>query len=359
MRTYGYLAGAAPLVAAMLVACGSPPAPTPVAATPPPPKPLTDQDRVQRYQECWGYYNDKKFDQLKDCYDPSAAANQIGYGRGEMINGAGAIVATSEQFARFSPDIRSDAQLILVNGNHVASIRVLSGTNSAPMPGPDGKDLPATNRKFGVMFANVVEFAPKALKVVTEIGAMDSTTLVSQLGMTKRKARAVATGSVASPEIVIAKNDDAEKLNLDAESMRVTAWNKHDAMGVQATLAADGVSHDITAAKDTDNKKLGEQLSSGYWKAFPDAKLVPTAVWAAGDYLVLSGHLEGTNDGAMPAIGVPRKTGKKISVTFVQIDKFVNGKSQESWLFLDSGQIGAQLGILNIALGNAKRSGSG
>jgi hypothetical protein len=46
-------------------------------------------------------------------------------------------------------------------------------------------------------------------------------------------------------------------------------------------------------------------------------------------------------------------------VPFVQIDKFVNGKSQESWLFLDSGQIGAQLGILNIPVGNAKRSGSG
>lgn len=343
MKTYGYLTVAAPFLLTMLAACGSR-APAPVAATPPPPPPPTDQERLQKYQECWGYYNDKKFDQLKNCFDPSATSNQVGYGKGGIVSGADAIVATSEQFAKSAPDVRGEAQLILVSGTRVASIHLLSGTNSGPMVGADGKETPATNKKFGVMFAHVVEFDPNALKAVTETGVMDSTTFASQLGMTKQKARAVMTTGVASPEIVLAKNDATEKAHLQAEATQIMAWNRHDTAGVQTLIADDSVFHDFTSAKDQ-NRKQTEQMNQSYWKAFSDAQLTPTAVWTAGDYVVLTGRLEGTNDGAMPAMGIAKKTGKKVSVPFVEIDRFVAGKTQESWLFFDGAQFGAQLGL--------------
>jgi len=343
MNRHGHLIGAASFLVVFLAACGSP-APTPVAATPPPPKPPSDQERLQKYQDCWGYFNDKKFDQLKDCYDASATSQQMGYGKGGTASGPDAIVSASQDLAKAAPDVRGDAQLILVNGNHVASVYLMKGTNSAPMTGADGKEIPATNKKFGLMFGHVVEFAPDALKAVTETGVMDSATFASQLGLSKQRARAALETGVASPEIVIAKNDATEKANIEAESVQITAWNKHDSAAEQALIADNSVFHDFTAAKDY-NKKQGEQMNAGYWKAFSDARIVPHAVWAAGDYLVLTGNFEGTNDGANPAMGLKKATNKQVVVPFVEIDKIVAGKNQESWLFFDSAQFATQLGL--------------
>jgi predicted ester cyclase len=343
MKRHGHLIGAASFLLVFLAACGSP-APPPVAATPPAPKPPTDQERLQKYQDCWGYYNDKKFDQLKDCYDASATSQQIGYGKGGMVSGADAIVSASQEQAKAMPDVRGDAQLILVNGNHVAGIYLLKGTNSAPMTGADGKEMPATNKKFALMFGHSVEFAPTALKAVTETGVMDSVTFASQLGLAKQRVRAVIETGVASPEIVMAQNNAAEKAIIDVETAQIAAWNKHDSAGVTALVADNSVFHDMTGPKDS-NKKQGEQMDAGYWKAFPDANLVIHSMWAAGDYVVFTGNFEGTNDGAMPAMGIAKKTGKKVSVPFLEIDKFVAGKNQESWLFFDAAQFGAQLGL--------------
>ena len=51
-------------------------------------------------------------------------------------------------------DVSGEPQLILVNGEHVASVLLLKGTNSGPLPGPGGAVLPATNKKFGVLIAH-------------------------------------------------------------------------------------------------------------------------------------------------------------------------------------------------------------
>lgn len=324
-------------------ACSSPePATPPVKDPPVAAKPITAEDRVHWYEECWSYFNDKKWAEFKNCYAENARSQQVGYGHDAA--GPDAIVASSMEFARSAPDVRGQSRLILVNGPHVASIFLLQGTNSGPMRGVDGKEIPATNKKFGLLFGHAIDVAPAALKVVKEIGVQDSGTFLSQLGLSKMPARPVMEKGAEAGKLVVAKDDATESANVDVAKAQVEAWNKHDAAAVDALVADDAAFRDVTGPRDT-NKKESSESNKNYWKAFPDARLSTSSIWGAGHYVVMIGTFEGTNDGASPAMNL-EKTGKKVSLPFLAIARLEEGKFKKSWLFSDSGAFAAQLGLM-------------
>ncbi|PYS13535.1 MAG: hypothetical protein DMG17_18660, partial [Acidobacteria bacterium] len=109
----------------LVSACGSPqPKESPV-----PPKPLTAEERVRWYQTCWTDFNEKKWDDFKTCYAPIATSQQPGQGK-PYLTGPDEIVAAWQDFEKSFPDIRGEGQLILINGNHIAGISLLKGTNT-------------------------------------------------------------------------------------------------------------------------------------------------------------------------------------------------------------------------------------
>jgi predicted ester cyclase len=347
MRLRKYLAPAGPfLVFAGLVSassCTSPePAPPPVKEAAATPKPITAEERVKWYQDCWSDFNDKKWDAFKTCYAAGATSQQLGYGKD--ATGPEAIVGSSAEFAKAAPDVRGEGQLILVNGPHIASAFILKGTNSGPLMGPDGKEMKATKKKFGLLFGHSIELDPAALKVVKEMGVQDSGTFASQLGLSKMPARPVTEKGADAPKIVIAKADATEAANVAVEEAQLEAWNKHDAAAVDAFSADDVVFRDLSGPKDA-NKKQSSEFNQAYWKAFSDAKLEAGSLWGAGDYIVMTGTFGGTNDGDFPAMGL-KKTGKKVKVPFLEIDRLEGGKFKDSWLFLDGGTFAVQLGLM-------------
>jgi hypothetical protein len=127
---------------ALLSACSSSQPTTPAAEAP---KPITAEERVQWYQTCWSQFNDAKWDSFRTCYADDATAQQQGYGM-PSASGADAIVEGSKDFKKLSPDGHGEGQFILVNGNRIASVFLLTGTNSGPMTGPDGKVTKPTTR---------------------------------------------------------------------------------------------------------------------------------------------------------------------------------------------------------------------
>ena len=303
---------------------------------------ITDEDRVKWYEDCWQDFNDHKWDDFKKCYADNATSRQMGYGK-ENISGAGAIVESSQDFSKAFADGHGEPQLILVNGSKIASLYLLNGTNSGPLTGPDGKEIPATSKKFGLLFGHYVETDPVGLRVVKEFAAMDGGTLASQLGLSKNPARPVMAKGEAMPKIVIAKNDPMEMKNVENDKAQMEAFNKHDADAVDMYEADDLIFHDMTQPKDL-NKKQSREGNVQFWKAFSDAKLSANSMWGAGDYVVTVGTFEGTNDGDFPAMQL-KKTGKKVAIPFLEIDRFEGAKLKEGWLIFDTAMFGAQLGL--------------
>src|SRR5437016_3799961 len=146
-------------------------------------QPNTPEGLAQWYQDCWGDFNAQKWDDFKKCYAPNATSQQPGYGK-LSVSGADAIIKASQDFLKTFPDGRGEGQLILVNGNHIASIYLLKGTNTGPLFGPDGKEMPGGNQSIGLFFGHSIELDNDG-KIVKEIGVMDGITLENQMGLLK------------------------------------------------------------------------------------------------------------------------------------------------------------------------------
>ncbi len=337
--------------AALAVACGGgTPAPSgstastpPATAVPPPPKVLSATERIASYQGCWDAFNTKDLDRLKDCFGDTIESEMVGSGM-PVDRGPDAVDKSTRAFVAAFPDAKGSLQLILLEGNTLASLAVITGTHSGPLTGPDGHSIPATNKSIGLLQGHVVELDGTGDKVVRERWYMDSPTMMAQLGLNPLPARAVMAAGPGGPVTATSQGGEGETGNVERFKAQIASFNKHDAKGANAFNAADAVYHDITQPRDmtaADSIRMAE----GFFKAFPDSRLTLTSVWGAGDYVVAEGVFEGTNKGTAPQMGIEKATGRPVRVGFLEISRFSEGQLKEDWLLFDSMAMATQLGL--------------
>lgn len=343
-----------------LVACGnqepaaaplSPPpavtvAPAPVAvAAPkeePKPVPLTGEQKVKLYQDGWAAFNAKDWPKFTAIWADNATSTPLDMG--PTLNGPVAIVdGGAKPFETAFPDGTGEIQLTLVNDNTVLGLILLRGTNSGPSATPMGP-VPATNKKVGFFAVHQIDFND-AGKAVKEVMGYDGGTVAGQLGLMPMPHRKVVETGWTEKPIVIASGSDVEKANVAAVSKEIEAFNKHDAAGAISTAADDLVFSELSAPADRTGKKESLKGIEEMFKAFPDAKLETKSLWGAGDYVVQTGVWTGTNTGDMPAMHL-KKTGKAVTLQFVEIDKLVAGKTKNIWVFQNGAAAAAQLGLM-------------
>jgi predicted ester cyclase len=327
---------------AITAACGSGPGqPAGSAAAP---RVRTAEERVARYRECWDYFNKKSWDLFKGCYTDQAESEQVDSGR-PPAKGADAIVADAKTSVAGFPDMEGTLQLVLVNSDGVASLAQLNGTNSAAMPGPDGAPVAATNKAIGVIVGHVVRWDATGDKAAREQSYSDTATQLAQLGLSPAPARPVMAKSPVATIVAISSGSATEAKNLAVFRAQMEAFNQHDLEAVESYNATDAVFHDLTAPTDTDRKGNSATLS-GFFRGFPDCRLTTPTLWAAGDYVVAQGTFEGTNTGAVPAMGIAKATGKPVRLNFFEITRFEGGQVKDDWLVLESMAMAQQLGLI-------------
>jgi len=327
-------------VAVWAAACGgSAPPPPPTTAAP---AIKTAAERVAWYQECWRRYNEKAWDAFQDCYTDGAMSEAID-STPPMFHGRAAIIENDKAFAAALPDRRGELKLVLGNGSHVASVALFTGTHDGDLPSPSAKPIPATHKKVGFLMAHTVELDPTGARAASDAAYIDEGTMMAQLGLLKAPARKAMAPSGEAATVVIAKNDDTESKNVAAFRAIVDAVNKHDLKTFEAALARDYKLVEVPQPTDKDKKAALASMKE-FLGGFPDARMTAGTVWAAGDYVVASGTFEGTNTGNMPSTGL-KKTGKKVSVRFIEIFQFENGLIKNDWTFYNGAALAAQLGM--------------
>jgi predicted ester cyclase len=326
----------------LALACGgeSPAPPPAVATAPPSPKVLTAAERADWYRACWDKFNAKAWDEFKKCYG-DAAEGDPGDSAQPVAKGPDAIIAATQKQSQGFKDIRGDLRLILVNGPNIASVSILTGTNTEPLPNPDGTTTPPTKKAYGLLFGHTVQTDDTGSKVLKESDYLESGTMLAQLGLVKAPARPIMTAADTPATIVVATGSATETSNVAAEHKSIEDWNRHDTKALEANIADDVVWREVAIPKDLNKKGLMDSLKE-FWKGISDVKITPSAVWAAGDYVVLQGVVAGVNDGNIPSMGL-KKTGKPVKLHFLEIDRFEGGKLKEAWLFYDGGAMMQQL----------------
>ncbi|HYQ05300.1 MAG TPA: nuclear transport factor 2 family protein [Polyangiaceae bacterium] len=334
---------AAPLAAPPPAAAPAPP-PAPVEAKKeePKPVPLTAEQKLKAYQEGWAAFDAKDFAKFQGIWAENATSEMLDMGA--PLTGPAAITEKgAKSFASGFPDATGELQLTLVNGNNIVGVVLVRGTNAGTYVTPVGP-VPATNKKVGFLAAQSVEVNDQG-KAVKEVLAYDGGTVAGQLGLMPMPHRkAIETGWTEKP-VVIASGSETEKTNLAAFSKGIEGFNKHDAAAALAAAADDVVFSKQSGPADLTGKKEVQKGLEESFKAFPDVKLDVKSSWAAGDYVVSTGTWSGTNTGDMPSMKM-KKTGKPVSVHYIQIDKFVGGKTKNMWLFMNGAAAAAQLGML-------------
>lgn len=326
------------------VACGgAPPPPAASPSAPPTPAPMTAEQSVDWYKKCWELFNTKAWDRFQNCYAPDATSESVDSGQ-TPAKGRAAIIEAAKATVAPNPDVHGELQLVLANGPHLLSVALWKGTHSADMPGPGGKPIPATGKKFGFLMAHTVELDAGRTAVQADADYVEVGTFLGQLGISKAPVRPVMESGAAAPTVAIAKNDDAEAKNVAAIQAQLEAFNKHDLKGLAGVMADNYTLHEIAQPADLDKKKDLISLNEMF-KGFGDVKLTASQVYGAGDYVVVIGTFEGTNTGPMPSMGLKKKSDKHVVTRYIEIYRLENGKVAEDWLFYNGAAFAAQLGL--------------
>jgi ketosteroid isomerase-like protein len=257
--------------------------------------------------------------------------------------GQDAIIAGTKPFKEAFPDMKGEQVLELVSGHNLVDVVFVSGTNTAPMKTPMG-EMPATKSKVGLVGALVLEMDDSG-KAKHQWDFFDTGLLMSQMKPDpKHPMRPAMDKSPMAKEVVVAKDDDKEKANIEVAKKSADAFSKHDAKAFGDLLSDDVKWSESSMPKDTD-KKTTLTNAQAFWKAFSDAKITVNQQWAAGDYVATVGVLDATNDGDLPMMKL-KKTGKKVSIPHLMVMKIEGGKIKNAWLFEQSLAMPIQLGLM-------------
>lgn len=324
-----------------LAACGSTPPPA-ETTSPPVAAVVTGPQSASWYQDCWNLFNTKAWDAFKRCYADDVVSEQVD-GGGPAVRGVEATVAAKQPLTAAFPDLKGDGQLILVNDRTVASLFLMTGTQSGPLAGPSGPTIPPTNKRVGYYMGHVIEIGGNNT-VTREWLYADMNTLMAQLGVSRTPARPVVERAAAEPTIAVATGAGIESQNVAAMRAQYDMFSKHDIKGVESFNQPDAVFHDLTQPVDMDGKANTAMLE-GFFTGFPDARITLERIWGAADYVVAQGRFTGTNTKPSPGLGLKQATNKAVTVNFLEITHVTDGKVKENWLLFDSMAFGRQLGL--------------
>jgi ketosteroid isomerase-like protein len=155
-----------------------------------------------------------------------------------------------------------------------------------------------------------------------------------------------ARGGARAVGLVASAHHRAEGTVLDERVPRI----ERELLDVGGDLAAfgaglaDGVVWSEAALPADLGKAEALDLTATLWNGFSDLRRTVETAWAAGDYVVATGRMTGTNDGPLANMQTAN-TGKTVDATFIEIARFVGGKVDRSWLFYNGIVLAEQLGL--------------
>lgn len=319
--------------------------------------PPTAASQAAFFQDCLAALNAKDWDKYGACFADDGVVHEVDTGLAPLKGRRDLIMKGARRLAIGLPDVTFTPELLLHSGDKMASVFVLTGTHKGVLNTPQG-ELPPSDNKISLLGIDLAQLAPDKLAIAQRWRVVDMGTLLAQIGMSKVPHRTAAPAPTTKPTVVNAAGDQKEKDNLALYQRMTEAFNHHDVKAMTALLGKEFRDFDVAAAADRD--LAGEtSFLGGLFKSFPDVAWQPTDVWAAGDYVVGTGDLTGTNKVAAPP-WLPIKTDKPIHVTVAEVVEFKDGKAVMDWRFYNSAAVAEQLGVatrlrsLGIAGGSKK-----
>lgn len=315
------------------VAVAPPPAPTTTVATPPPaPKPTMAEMQAaaaKTVSEALNAHDAKKYAGM---FAEDGVYMMAGIGE---MKGRGEVEKQIQQWFDGFKDMKFAFTRAWMKGDMAAYEWAWSGTHTGEFMG-----MKPTEKQAGVTGVTLVWFNPDGtMKRANQYS--DSTTMLTQLGIVKGKARPVPT-MAANMDSWAAKGTPEEDKNVDVFKAMMGAMEAKKEADFLATATDDVEWNDMTTPEAHKGKADAKKAFAMLTKAFPDMKSTATTTMGVGDMALVEYTLTGTMKGPMGPI--PAKN-KPVTMHGLQILQIKDGKVAKGWDYSNSMEMLAQIGM--------------
>jgi steroid delta-isomerase-like uncharacterized protein len=254
------------------------------------------------------------------------------------VTGRDAIAADWQKRFDASSDSKSMASRVFVKGEVVVVEWVWAGKQTGEMMG-----VKATEKPVGASGAEIMWFSPEGL-VKEQHTYVDMGTVMSQIGVSKQKARAVPALPTGAPAVVPAMGTPEETKNVETATKMWAAWEKKNEADFLGATTDDVAWDDMTMPETMKGKAAGKKFFAEMTKAFPDVKSTTTNIWGFGDFVVAEGTLSGTQKGAFMGIQPTKKQVNLHGLDIIQFNK--EGKVIRGTSYGNGVEMMMQLGLM-------------
>lgn len=309
-------------------------APKPAAETAESPA-AEKKDAMASFKDCLAAFNSKNEAAYGNCYDDSSEWGMIDFA--PPMSGKGRPSPKPVWIA--FPDMNSEAQLVLQNGDKTASILLTQGTNSGPHMG-----MPASNKKLSIFETQLMAFSESGT-VRTAHFLTDHATMAHQLGMHKNERSPDSETAWADKQWITAENNDAEKANVDLVKQMAANMDNGDHDGYLARVA-DDISFRYTGDKNPMNGIKAYKEGFKKWADMAEHKTTLVEAWGAGDWVVAVSDNIHTLKKDLP--GTKDTKGKEVKTRTIEFMQLSEGKLKTHWVFENSMAYAVQLGLMDM-----------
>jgi steroid delta-isomerase-like uncharacterized protein len=188
---------------------------------------------------------------------------------------------------------------------------------------------------------DVMWFTPDGL-IKEQHTYADMGTIMSQIGASKQKARAVPT-LASAPTVVTSTNSADETKNVETAKKMFGAFEKKNDADFLGNTSDDIAWDDLSTPEMMKGKAAGKKFFADMTKAFPDVKLDGTNVWGIGDFVIAENTMTGTHKGAFMGI---QPTKKSVNLHSIDIIQMKDGKAIKGWTYANGAEMMMQLGLM-------------
>lgn len=313
--------------------------PTAVTDTETPPKAAwTGDDTAKALGDCWAAFNAKETEKFLGCYAADADFSYIDFAPPMTLKGPEAIAGAVKMWWGAFPDANGQAQLLLANENNFAGIILTTQTNTGEgMMPPTGKKVANFEAQFGSFNAEG--------KLAADHHHVDQATMAHQMGMHKSEMSPDSEEAWPEQIVVVAKNDDAEKANVELIKSLDAFVQKQDVAGMVAAVS-DDISFRYVGHKAATTDKAGYEKGVNEWMGM--VKLTSRdvkSIWGAGDWVFATSEVTVKTLKDMPDAKGTKD--KDIKLTQTEFFRVADGKITNHWVFENTMQYPIQLGLMD------------
>jgi steroid delta-isomerase-like uncharacterized protein len=314
------------------------PTPTETAAPAPAPAPAPQKSLAELQKETMQglgqAMNARDAKKIASFYTESAVMKHPG---APDVNGRDAIAAHWQKMFDAFSNTKGGVSRVWMKGDVVVTEWAWTGKNTGELMG-----MKATEKDVGMTGVSVAWFSPEGL-IKEEHAYSDGGTMMSQLGVSKQKARPIPTVPSGPPQVFSSNNAADEAKNVEAANKMFAAFEKKSEADFVAGADDKLEWDDMTQPETSKGKEAAKKYFKAMTAAFPDAKTTTTNVWGVGDFVIAEGTFSGTHKG--PLFGIPA-TQKPVTMHALDIIQFKDGKVVKGWSYGNSAEWMMQLGLM-------------